>query len=153
MKKMAKRALVIPGFAAALILGTMSVAMAAGSSGSGTMPDALPAQLDDHSAAIAMQLPQGTQLEQADTVAAVVTPPTTPTTPTTTTPTTPTAVAGQQTAPTVVAGQQTTPATGQVSTITQLPSTATGATNFAMIAAGFAAMLAGILLWSRRLAR
>ena len=122
MHKIAKRAFV-PVLALVFILGTMSAAFAASSSGSG-MPEGLAAQIDQGSIAAALQLPEGSQREQEATVAVVVTPPTT--------------VAGQQTTPTAVAG------------VTSLPSTATdNATSIALLAAGLAALAAGMILRSR----
>ncbi len=142
MKKLAKRALVVPILALVFILGTMSVAFAASSSGSTGMPEGLAAQIDQGSTAATLKLPEGTQREEDATVAVVVTPPTTPVAVTT--------VAGQQTTPTVVAAQQTSPATG----VTRLPSTATdNATSMALLATGLAALIAGLILGSRRLVR
>ncbi len=137
MKKLAKRALVVPIIALIFILGTMSVAFAASSSGSTGMPEGLAAQIDQGSTAATLKLPEGTQRAEDATVAVVVTPPAT-------------TVAGQQTTPTVVAAQQTSPATG----VTRLPATATdNATSMALLATGLAALIAGLILGSRRLVR
>ena len=146
MHKIAKRAFV-PVLALVFILGTMSAAFAASSSGSMGMPDSLAAQVDQGSIAAALRLPEGSQREEDATVAVVVTPPTTPTT--VTTPTTPTTVT--TVTPTAVAGQQTTPTTPTaLAGVTSLPSTATdNAASIALLAAGLAALAAGLVLRSR----